>query len=305
MPITLEQVIKDTEQALLQGDVFFGHGTDNAWDEAVYLTLGACGLSLDSSTDVLTTEVNETQQAVIQQWLVQRIDNRMPLAYLLGYTWFAGVQFAVAEEVIIPRSPMAELILTQFSPVLQCQPQRALDLCCGSGCIGIAMALQMDIAQVDMVDISAPAIALAEQNIAAYELQQRVKVYDASLYEGLPTDSRYDLIVSNPPYVDVNDFASMPQEFGHEPEMALVSGVDGLDLTATILAEAANWLSDDGLLVVEVGNSEVALQEQLPMVPFLWLDLSNGGNGIFALTAAQCRQWQEVFMVWQQDRLGA
>ena len=144
---------------------------------------------------------------------------------------------------------------------------------------------------------------MAEKNIAAYQLEERVKLYASNVYSCLPAHARYDLIVSNPPYVDARDFASMPAEFSHEPELALVSGSDGLTLTATILAEATDWLSAEGLLVVEVGNSEVALREQLPDVPFLWLDLANGGNGIFCLTAAQCRLWQQCFIDWRQDKL--
>ena len=303
MTLSLENAIKNTEQALIDGQVFFGHGTDNAWDEAVFLTLGACDLPLDSGSDVLQTELNQQQQDKLAYWLRQRIEERKPLAYLLGYTWFAGVQFAVADEVIIPRSPMAELIVTDFAPFLEVQPQTALDLCCGSGCIGIAIALQMQVPHVDMVDISPAAISLAQENITTYELQDQVKVYDSNLFSGLPQGTRYDLIVSNPPYVDASDFASMPEEFGHEPELALVSGSDGLDITASLLAQAADWLSEDGLLVIEVGNSEVHLQEQLPEVPFIWLELANGGNGIFCLTAEQCRYWQSRFQEWEKSRL--
>ena len=302
MTLSLENAIKNTEQALIDGQVFFGHGTDNAWDEAVFLTLGACDLPLDSCSDVLQTELNQKQQDKLAHWLRQRIEERKPLAYLLGYTWFAGVQFAVSDEVIIPRSPMAELIVTDFAPFLEVQPQKALDLCCGSGCIGIAIALQMQVPHVDMVDISPAAISLAQENIAAYELQDQVKVYDSNLFSGLPQGTRYDLIVSNPPYVDASDFASMPEEFGHEPELALVSGSDGLDITASLLAQAADWLSEDGLLVIEVGNSEVHLQQQLPEVPFIWLELANGGNGIFCLTAEQCRYWQSRFQEWEKSR---
>ena len=302
MTLSLENAIKNTEQALIDGQVFFGHGTDNAWDEAVFLTLGACDLPLDSGSDVLQTELNQAQQDKLADWLRQRIDQRKPLAYLLGYTWFAGIQFAVSDEVIIPRSPMAELIVTDFAPFLEVQPQTALDLCCGSGCIGIAIALQMQVPHVDMVDISPAAISLAQENIAAYELQNQVRVYDSNLFSGLPGDTRYDLIVSNPPYVDASDFASMPEEFGHEPELALVSGSDGLDITASLLAQAADWLSEEGLLVIEVGNSEVHLQQQLPEVPFIWLELANGGNGIFCLTAEQCRYWQSRFQEWEKSR---
>lgn len=303
MTVTVEQAIKDTEQALLDAEVFFGHGTDNAWDEAVFLTLGACQLSLDSDIEVLQNTLTQDQQQQLYAWLKKRIDERVPLPYLLGYTWFAGVQFGVAEEVIIPRSPIAELIVTDFSPMLSITPERALDICCGSGCIGIAMALQMDIPKVDMVDISPAALALAQQNIAAYDLQQRVQVFDSDVYASLPKQARYDLIVSNPPYVDAKDFAAMPAEFAHEPELALVSGSDGLLLTATILAEAANWLTEQGLLVIEVGNSEVALRAQLPKVPFVWIELENGGNGVFCLTADQCREWQQDFIAWRQSKL--
>ena len=303
MTLSLENAIKNTEQALIDGQVFFGHGTDNAWDEAVFLTLGACDLPLDSGSDVLQTVLNQQQQDKLAHWLHQRIEERKPLAYLLGYTWFAGIQFAVSDEVIIPRSPMAELIVTDFAPFLEVQPQTALDLCCGSGCIGIAVALQMQVPHVDMVDISPAAISLAQENIAAYELQDQVRVYDSNLFAGLPQGIRYDLIVSNPPYVDASDFASMPEEFGHEPELALVSGADGLDITASLLAQAADWLSEDGLLVIEVGNSEVHLQQQLPEVPFIWLELANGGNGIFCLTAEQCRYWQSRFQEWEKSRL--
>ena len=303
MPLNLETAIKNTEKALIDGQVFFGHGTDNPWDEAVFLTLGACNFPLDSGSDVLQTELNQKQQDKLAHWLHQRIEQRKPLAYLLGYTWFAGIQFAVSDEVIIPRSPMAELIVTDFAPFLEVQPQTALDLCCGSGCIGIAIALQMQVPHVDMVDISPAAISLAQKNIAAYELQDQVRVYDSNLFSGLPQGMRYDLIVSNPPYVDASDFASMPEEFGHEPELALVSGSDGLDITASLLAQAADWLSEDGLLVIEVGNSEVHLQQQLPEVPFIWLELANGGNGIFCLTAEQCRYWQSCFQEWEKSRL--
>jgi ribosomal protein L3 glutamine methyltransferase len=305
MTVTVEQAIKETEQALLDAEVFFGHGTDNAWDEAVFLTLGACQLSLDSDIEVLQNTLTQDQQQQLHIWLKKRIDERLPLPYLLGYTWFAGVQFGVDKEVIIPRSPIAELIVTGFSPMLSTTPERALDICCGSGCIGIAMALQMDIPQVDMVDISAAALALAQRNIAAYELQQRVKLFDSDVYSSLPQQARYDLIVSNPPYVDAKDFTAMPAEFAHEPELALVSGNDGLLLTATILAEAANWLTEKGLLVIEVGNSEVALRAQLPMVPFVWIELENGGNGVFCLTADQCREWQQDFIAWRQSKLMA
>jgi len=268
MSTTLLQSIEAAEHALTEAQVYFGHGTDNAWDEAVFLVLGACGLPLDANQEQLQDQLTGSQLSKVNQWLSQRIKQRVPLPYLLGETWFAGLPFAVSDEVIIPRSPMAELIAEHFSPSLQQPPQKALDLCCGSGCIGIAMALHMEIPHVDMGDIAPAALALSQRNIEAHGLSQSVSVYNSNLFAGLEP-AQYDLIVSNPPYVDAKDYNQMPAEFAHEPRLALVSGDDGLDLTALMLSQAADWLTDQGLIVIEVGNSEVALQAALPEVPFL------------------------------------
>ena len=301
MTTILLQAIEATERALNDAEVYFGHGTDNAWDEAVFLVLGACGMPLDTQQDELQKELTDTQLLQVKSWLEKRIQQRLPLPYLLGETWFAGIPFGVSEDVIIPRSPIAELIGNHFSPFINQLPKTALDLCCGSGCIGIAIALHMDIPRVDMVDISPAALLLSQQNIDRHGLNGQVQVYDSDIFSGL-SPHRYDLIVSNPPYVDANDYDDMPAEYTHEPKMALVSGDDGLDLTAAMLAEAADWLSEQGLIVIEVGNSELALQQAFPEIPFMWLELSQGGNGIFCLTGAQCRQYQAQFYTWYQSR---
>lgn len=301
MLIKLSQAIKTAEAALIEAQVHFGHGTDNAWDEAVFLVLGACGMPLDTQKDQLQNVLTREQLFCIEDWLSKRIQQRLPLPYLLGETWFAEIPFKVSQDVIIPRSPMAELIGRHFSPFVKNSPKTALDLCCGSGCIGIAMALHMDISHVDMVDIDPAALVLSQENIDYHGVADRVRVFDSNLFSGLSA-KHYDLIVSNPPYVDAKDYDDMPLEFSHEPKLALVSGVDGLDLTAAMLAQAADWLSEQGLIVIEVGNSEVALQQALPEVPFMWLDLSAGGNGVFCLTGAQCRQYQDRFRAWYQSR---
>jgi len=301
MPTSLSQAIETAEAALIEAQVYFGHGTDNAWDEAVFLVLGACGMPLDTQKDALQKVLTNEQLLQVQNWLGKRIQQRLPLPYLLGETWFADIPFKVSQDVIIPRSPMAELIVRHFSPFVKSSPKTALDLCCGSGCIGIAMALHMDIPHVDMVDIDPAALLLSQQNIDIHDLGDRVRVLDSNLFSGLSAQY-YDLIVSNPPYVDAKDYDDMPVEFSHEPKLALVSGDDGLDLTAAMLAQAADWLSEQGLIVIEVGNSEVALQNALPEVPFMWLDLSSGGNGIFCLTGVQCRQYQAQFIAWYQSR---
>lgn len=301
MLIKLSQAIKTAEAALIEAQVHFGHGTDNAWDEAVFLVLGACGMPLDTQKDQLQNLLTREQLFCIEDWLSKRIQQRLPLPYLLGETWFAEIPFKVSQDVIIPRSPIAELIGRHFSPFVKNSPKTALDLCCGSGCIGIAMALHMDISHVDMVDIDPAALVLSQENIDYHGVADRVRVFDSNLFSGLSA-KHYDLIVSNPPYVDAKDYDDMPLEFSHEPKLALVSGVDGLDLTAAMLAQAADWLSEQGLIVIEVGNSEVALQQALPEVPFMWLDLSAGGNGVFCLTGAQCRQYQDRFRAWYQSR---
>ncbi|MGY8862578.1 MAG: 50S ribosomal protein L3 N(5)-glutamine methyltransferase [Pseudomonadales bacterium] len=302
MTTRLSQAIEATEAALVEAQVYFGHGTDNAWDEAVFLVLGACGMPLETQKDQLETVLTNEQLLRVQDWLTKRTQQRVPLPYLLGKTWFAGIPFRVSKDVIIPRSPMAELIARHFSPFIKNSPQTALDLCCGSGCIGVAMALHMDIPHVDMVDIAPAALLLSQQNLDDLGVGDRVKVFDSNLFASLPA-KHYDLIVSNPPYVDANDYDDMPAEFSHEPKMALVSGDDGLDLTALMLSQAADWISVQGLIVIEVGNSEVALQQALPDIPFMWLDLSEGGNGIFCLTGMQCRQYQARFREWNQSRL--
>ena len=302
MTTTLSHAIETAQSALIEAQVHFGHGTDNAWDEAVFLVLGACGMSLDTQKDELNKVLTGQQLAQIEQWLAARIQQRLPLPYLLGETWFAGIPFKVTPGVIIPRSPIAELIGRHFSPFIKDTPKTALDLCCGSGCIGIAMALHMGIEQVDMADIEPAAIHLSQKNIDHHDVGDQVRVFDSNLFAGLPTKT-YDLIVSNPPYVDLNDYEDMPAEFSHEPKLALVSGDDGLDLTAKMLVEASDWLSQDSLIVIEVGNSEVALQDALPDVPFMWLELYEGGNGVFCLTGAQCREYQPRFNAWYRSRL--
>ncbi|MDC9720434.1 MAG: 50S ribosomal protein L3 N(5)-glutamine methyltransferase [Gammaproteobacteria bacterium] len=301
MSTSLLQAIETTEAALIEAQVHFGHGTDNAWDEAVFLVLGACGMPLDAQEKELKNKLTQSQLNQVQTWLTKRIQQRIPLPYLLGETWFAGIPFRISRNVIIPRSPMAELISGHFSPFVKQPPMSALDLCCGSGCMGIAMALHMDIPHVDMVDIASDALTLSQENIDRHNLNDQVQVVKSNLFAGLDPKS-YDLIVSNPPYVDANDYSQMPAEFSHEPKLALVSGRDGLNLTAAMLSQAANWLSEQSLIVIEVGNSEVALQEALPEVPFMWLDLSHGGNGIFCLTGAQCRQYQARFRAWHNSR---
>ncbi len=264
-----------------------GHGTDSPWDEAVALTLGALHLPWNVDPAVLDARLLPVERARIVALVRERITSRRPLPYLLGEAFFAGFAFDVDERVLIPRSPIAELIESGFAAWFPEEPPaRVLDLCTGSGCIGIATALHLPTCEVDLSDVSTDALAVARQNIQRHDLGVRARAVLSDLFEGL-AGQRYDLIVSNPPYVDARDLATMPAEYRHEPALALGAGADGLDIVRRILREARRYLTDHGVLIVEVGNSDRHLEAAVPEVPFLWLDFERGGQGVFALTAAE------------------
>ena len=274
--------------------LFFGHGTDNAWDEARQLVLGALHLPWEVADAYLDCRIEEDEQEYLLALLKRRIEERVPTAYLLGEAWFCGLPFIVDERVLVPRSPIAELIGQHFAPWLPAEPARILDLCTGSGCIGIACAFAFPEAEVVLADLSFEALEVANQNIERHELEERVYTVQGDGFAGLP-GQRFDLIVSNPPYVDAEDFADMPAEYLHEPELGLACGDDGLDLVRRMLAEAADHLTEQGLLIVEVGNSQVHVEALYPEVDFTWLEFEQGGHGVFLLAAKQCRDHQELF----------
>ncbi len=293
VPTTVGAALTRVEAALEASGLYFGHGTDNAWDESVQLVLAALELPMDAGEEVLERGLEEGDWPRIETLLRRRIDERRPLPYLLGRGWFAGLEFLCDERAIIPRSPIAELILQDFKPwYAGSEPRLILDLCCGGGCIGLAAAHYNPIAAVDLVDIDPAALELARENARFRQVEERVEILASDLFAEL-SGRRYDIIPSNPPYVDARDLAAMPREFGHEPELALGSGPDGLALTRRILADAGDYLQDDGLLVVEVGNSWVALEEAYPDVPFTWLEFEHGGHGVFALTAKELQSYRE------------
>lgn len=275
-------------------DVFFGHGTDNAWDEARQLVLGALSLPWEIADSYLDCRLEIDEISELQRLIRRRIDERVPTPYLLGEAWFCGMSFIVDDRVLIPRSPIAELIENGFRPWLAQEPARILDLCTGSGCIGIACADVFQDAEVVLADLSYAALEVANQNIERHQLEDRVFTVQGDGFAGLP-GQRFDLIVSNPPYVDAEDFADMPAEYHHEPALGLACGDDGLDLVRRMLAEAADHLTEQGVLVVEVGNSQVHVEALYPEVDFTWLEFVNGGHGVFLLTAAQCRAHQALF----------
>ncbi|WP_417521328.1 50S ribosomal protein L3 N(5)-glutamine methyltransferase [Marinobacter sp.] len=289
---TVRDYLRYASSQFAASPVFFGHGTDNVWDEAVQLVMRSLHLPLENNTLFLDARLTREERLLILERLRRRIDERVPLAYLLGEAWFMGMPFNVDERVLVPRSPIGELIENGFQPWLGDKPvERVLDLCTGSGCIGIGVASVFENATVDLSDISPDALAVAESNIDLHELHGRVRTVESDVFANI-TD-QYDIIVSNPPYVDAEDMGDMPDEFHHEPVLGLAAGDDGLDIAHRIIAGAAEHLTPGGLLVVEVGNSWVALDEAYPELPFTWLEFSHGGDGVFAITEQDLRHWQK------------
>jgi len=282
-PCTYLAALEQTCIYFDESEIWYGHGTDNSWDEAVALLLWAAGLPIDSDESVLQQVLPSEVIQRFEQAINTRVGERKPAAYITREAWFCGLSFYVDESVLVPRSPIAELILNDYQPWLQKTPKKILDLCCGSGCVGIAAAVANQHAQVVVSDLSESAIQIARRNIEAHQCANRVLAIESDLFEGLK-GQQFDLILSNPPYVDQQDISLMPNEYHHEPEMGLGSGDDGLDLSRKILASAANYLTDDGLLILEVGNSWVNLEDAYPKFPFMWIEFENGGIGVCALT---------------------
>lgn len=275
--------------------VFYGHGTDNALDEALALVLHCLHLRHDQIDVVIDARLTPAEREQVLTTLETRFQKRLPLPYITGEANFAGFPFQVDRRVLIPRSPIAELIENGFEPWLGGRyPHRILDLCAGSGCIGIACALYLEAAEVVLSDISEEALIVAEGNIERHGVGDRVRAVRSDLFAALPGE-RFDLIVSNPPYVDARDMDELPAEYRHEPRLALAAGSDGLDLVRVMLREAADHLADDGVLIVEVGNSWAALEEAYPRVPFTWLEFERGGHGVFLLTRAQLNEHRPEF----------
>lgn len=275
--------------------LFYGHGTDNAWDEAVQLILPTLNLTPVLSEEIRAARLTRSERQHVAELVARRVDERIPAPYLTNKAWFCGIEFYVDERVIVPRSPIGELIGNHFAPWLAYEPARIMDLCTGSGCIAIALAREFPEAEVDAIDLSDEALEVTQINIDMYGLEQQVIPIASDLFNALPAGDRYDLIVSNPPYVDAEDLYDMPEEFSHEPELALAAGHDGLDLAKRILANAGEFLNEHGLLVVEVGNSCVQLQAQYPQIPFNWVEFEHGGLGVFAMTKAELDKYSEHF----------
>lgn len=271
-------------------DLYFGHGTDNARDEASWLVLHAIKASLNGSFDDWSRELDAPQEKQLRELLEARITQKLPLAYLTGSARFAGLEFETGRAALVPRSPIAELVLDRFAPWLDpAGSGRVLDMCTGSACIAIAIAHHLPWTRVDAVDISREALEIAARNVARHGVDERVQLIESDLFRCLP-GGPYDLIVANPPYVPVESINTLPCEYRAEPVLGLVSGRDGLNATLSILVDAPRFLAENGVLVCEVGESEERLLALLPDLPFLWLDFNHGGAGVFILTREELEQ---------------
>jgi ribosomal protein L3 glutamine methyltransferase len=280
---TIRDFIRFGASEFSRAGLTFGHSYDNALDESTQLVLHALHMPHDLSPVYASARLTLDERGDVLALFRRRIDERVPACYITGEAWFAGLAFATDARALVPRSPIAELIEGGFSPWLDgVAVERALDMCTGSGCIGIAMAVHNPGWIVDCVDLSSDALALASDNVERFDVGDRVRLVESDLFEALRGE-RYDLIVSNPPYVTHDEYAAMPAEYAHEPQLGLTAGDDGLDIALRLLDEAADHLTDRGVLIVEVGESQHALEQLLPDVPFAWIEFKVGQMGIFCL----------------------
>jgi len=292
---TINQLIHYGASLFEAAQLHFGHGTGNAIDESAYIVLTITKNLPLVNEEVFDEEVGAENEREILGIFDRRVNEKVPAAYLIGEAWFAGLAFFVNENVLVPRSPFAELIDDLFAPWVDVErTHKILDLCTGSGCIGIACAVYFPKASVDLADISTSALRVAQRNIEEHKLANRVRTIESDLFDGLEGET-YDLIVCNPPYVGHEELSKLPEEFYKEPMLGLDGGVSGLDLVHNILAYGAEHLNDGGVLYVEVGNTDEALQRCYPEVPFLWQDFEYGGHGIFMLTKEQLLEYNSLF----------
>lgn len=283
--MTVGEYITALAERFAAEELFYGHGTDNALDEAYYLVFAALRLDFGEAGVQLQRPFPPEEQERIDALALRRIRERLPVAYLVGEAWFAGLPFHVDQRVLVPRSPMAELIAGEFNGLLKRPAERILDLCTGSGCIGIACAVQFPESRVDLADIDAGALAVAQRNVERHGLGGRVRTLQSDLFDGV--DGVYDLIITNPPYVADDEVSGLPPEYHHEPVLGLRSDENGMALPLRILQQASRYLRPGGTLIMEVGYSWPELERRCPRHPFLWLSFDGGGEGVLALTREQ------------------
>ena len=287
---TIRDFIRWGSSEFVRNELSFGHGFGNAFDESRYLVLHALALPYDWSEAYLGAVLTPPEREQVIDILQLRINSRRPAAYITRESWFCGLRFYVDERVLVPRSPLAELIANQYEPwVDSSRVQRILDLCTGSGCIAIASKYHFPAAEVCASDISPAALEVAALNLEQHDLSDQVNLYESDLFESIPAQS-FDVIVSNPPYVDAEDMSVLSEEFRHEPAIGLRAGDDGLQLVDRILAGAGAFLSEHGVIFIEVGNSQAALEARYDFLPMTWIDFEFGGGGVCAIKAQDLAQ---------------
>jgi ribosomal protein L3 glutamine methyltransferase len=287
--LTIRDWIRYAVSQFEASDIFYGHGADNSYDEAIWLIMSGLHLPMDTLENFLNANITSVERTHLANLIEQRVTNHTPTAYLVKEAWLHDYKFYVDERVLVPRSFIAELLLDDsLTPWIEFQEmvENAADLCTGSGCLGILLAHAFPNAAVDIIDISPDAIDVSNINIANYGLEEQVTAIQSDMFTAL-AGKTYDVLISNPPYVDAPSMAALPAEYRNEPQIALGSGTNGLDHTHTILREAANYLADEGVLIVEIGHNRDVLLEAYPLVPFVWLDTSAGDQFVFLLTKAQ------------------
>jgi len=293
--LTIQDFIRWGASRFNAEGLFFGHGTDNALDEATQLVLHALHLPPDLPPDYRECRLTLPERRTVCDLLERRVKERKPAAYLTNRAWFAGLEFYVNEDVLVPRSPLAELVEAGFDPWVGAEGlHRVLDLGAGSGCIGIACAVYLPEVEVDLAEVSPAALEVASINRARHHLEERVQLLQSDLFEHIG-DRRYDIIVSNPPYVSTAELATLPEESRKEPELGLAGGEAGLDLILRILHDAPTYLNEGGVLVVEVGNAAVGLERRFPDLPFLWIEFERGGEGVFLMQRGQLIEFNPLF----------
>ncbi|KAA6183321.1 50S ribosomal protein L3 N(5)-glutamine methyltransferase [Thiohalocapsa marina] len=296
---TIQDLIRWGASRFNEARLHFGHGTDNAFDEAAWLVGHVLHLPVERLADYGACRITDTERDQVLALLQRRLSERRPAAYLTGRSWFAGLEIEVDDNVMIPRSPLAELIRQGFAPWMEPEAiSRVLDLCTGSGCIGLAVAAHLPDADVDLADISPAALRMAARNRALNALEERVRLIESDLFAAIGEsmgETAYDVIVSNPPYVGSAEMDTLPEEYRHEPSLAFAAGERGLDLVLRILRDAPDYLTDDGILLVEVGNTEAVLMREFPDVPFTWIEFEHGGEGVFLLRRDQLLEFHPRF----------
>jgi len=288
---TIRDLVRWGASEFGRAGLHFGHGTDNALDEAFHLVTWALKLPHELPPQYFDSQLTEPERQKVLKLLRERVRTRKPAAYLTGEAWFAGLPFEVDERVLIPRSPIAELIQGHFRPWLRAEPRRILDLCAGSGCIAVACAMAFPEAMVDAAELDAAALKVLKRNLARHGLEGRMEAIRSDLFAGLK-GRKYGLIASNPPYVPTVRWRAMPREYRHEPKLALEAGKDGMEIVARILREAPHYLEDDGLLVCEVGGSVPEFNRRFARIPVIWPEFEHGGDGVFVISREDLIEWR-------------